>query len=213
MKFASKILVASLVLSASVAARADLLPVIPNGAYTLTNQDPAPNATVIDLSTLSFPVHDGDTLHLARVGTWAYGPQPDWPDTATALIGVFSSTNTILGTGTLNRIPGALAAGVPFVSQPTFYGTVPTDIPQDFMVDTGGTFSGITPMFTSVDIQVPKGAHYLFVSSYDSFYSTNSDPNGDFAISITQVSTPEPGSLLLLGLGGVAMLRRSRKRR
>jgi hypothetical protein len=191
-------------------AKADNFSVNPAGTFYRTNSDPAPNPTIIDLSTLSFTVHDGDTLHLARLGNWAGGPASEgWPDTATSLAGLFSSTNTILASSNLNRVPGALAAGVGYVSSPTFFGSLPTDIPQDFLIDNDPAGTGMSPGFSSINITVPAGAHYLFLNTFDSHYSTNSDANGNFGIAITAV--PEPAGLSLLGLGCIALLRRKRR--
>jgi hypothetical protein len=45
---------------------------------------------------------------------------------------------------------------------------------------------------------VPIGAHYLFIGTENSYAGYNSDPNRDFALTITPL--PEPSTLLALRL-------------
>jgi hypothetical protein len=86
----------------------------------------------------------------------------------------------------LNRVPGAIDAGIAVVTWNTLFGNMSTDIPQDFRI--ANTF-----------VQVPVGANYLFVAAEDIYYSDNSDPDGDYAVRITQISSvPEPSTFLLL---------------
>lgn len=191
--------------------KGDVVSVSASGAFLRTNSDPAPNSTIINLSTLSTPVVPGHIIHLQRVGEYAGGPFPSFPDANTSMIAVFSSSNSILTSSNLNRVPGAIAAGTSYFSEATFFGSLATDIPQDFIIDSGNGAIPGAPVVTSVDITVPVGAQFLFVSSYDSHYSTNNDPNGNYAVSITLV--PEPGSLLLLGLGCATLLMRGSRRR
>jgi hypothetical protein len=99
----------------------------------------------------------GKTLHLTRIGTFADSSQLK-NGGQTKVSGVFSSTNVVLGTDVQNRIPGAVASAAPaFVTPPVFQGffrIVPTDIPDDFLIDPG------------IDVVVPNGAAYLIVAPF-----------------------------------------------
>ena len=87
------------------------------------------------------------------------------------MIGVFSSSPTLLATDKLNRVAGAIDAGVDTVTGPTYSGNRDTDIPQDFSI-------------RSLKIRIPEGARYLFVAAPDNFYSDNADPDADYAVRI-----------------------------
>jgi hypothetical protein len=100
----------------------------------------------------------------------------DWNDgTGTyrvQLIGVFSSNSVLLAQSQLNRVSGAIAAGTPLITRPTQSGSLPTDIPQDFLIQPPENPPGIR---TNISIRVPLGAAFLFVSANDSKFSDNSD--------------------------------------
>jgi hypothetical protein len=103
--------------------------------------------------------------------------------------------------------PAAVLPGsaFPFVTPVTFYGHESTDIPQDFQVaDIFGQNQ------TSVTVQVPAGAKFLFVSAIDSFYGDNPPVSG-YGVNITSV--PEPASLLLASAGFAFLAGASRRRR
>ena len=184
----------------------------PLNTYLFTNNDPwsgigsVPGTTPIALGALG--ITGGDLIQLEEVGAWydghaGYGPGVDVSamDTVKEMIGVFSSSNTLLAPNILDRVPDALDAGVHIVTWNTLFGNMPTDIPYDF---------GITNTF----LYVPVGANYLFVAAHDIYYSDNSDPNGDFAVRITRIdSVPEPSTLLLLApvFMTLGLLSRTRK--
>ena len=179
----------------STAAHADVFGIDPRTTFLRTNNDPgALGAFAIDLSALSFAVDAGDTLLLEGLGDFRPGTSAGHFDASKSLLGVFSSSTTLLGASNLNRVVGALEAGADVVSSATFFGAVPTDIPQDFLIYSSAV--------ASVLVQVPVGAQFLFVAPNDSFYGDNSDPDGDFGLRITS-AIPEPGTyaLLLAGLG------------
>jgi hypothetical protein len=158
------------------------------------------DAPPIDLSTLSFTVHAGDILHLQELGAWQAGEPQNFTDTDKNTIAVFSSSSTLLGSSSANRVPGAISAGVPVSTPPTFFASLPTDIPQDFFI--GSKINPISSVDASVDVQVPVGAKFLFIAAYDSHYSTNEDPNRDYMVRISPFSAvPEPSSEQLLALG------------
>ena len=121
---------------------------------TAANGDNPAAPVVIALSDVG--AVPGNTLHLTRIGTFADSAQLK-NGNQTKVSGVFSSTNVVLGTNVQNRIPGAIQSGAPaFVTPPVFQGfwIVPTDIPQDFLIDPG------------LDVVVPAGAQYLIVAPF-----------------------------------------------
>ena len=168
--------------------------------------------TTFDLTALG--IAPGDTILLEELGDFRYSSFDDSTDTTTATIAVFSSSRTIItGPGnslgpdaydTLNRIPGAIAAGTPVFTGNTLFGNLPTDIPEDFQVDVGPSLS-----FT---VTVPTGAAFLFVTTWDSHYSDNVDPDDDYGVRIRSI--PEPSTLVLLGCaaGAALVLRRPVRR-
>ncbi|MEP6667335.1 MAG: T9SS type A sorting domain-containing protein [Nocardioidaceae bacterium] len=157
----------------------------PRGTYLRTNQDTAArNASRISLSQLN--VVAGDTLRLARRGAFAYVPGGE--QVGYTLDCVFSADSVLLGPSSPARVPGAIAAGTPYVTAPTYYRGLATDIPQDFAV---------TDTF---DVVVPGGAKYLFACADDEFYGDNEDPDGDFGLSVlrdcpTDAVEPFPASV------------------
>jgi hypothetical protein len=52
---------------------------------------------------------------------------------------------------------------------------------EDFIIDR------MPSRYASVDVVVPIGAHYLFIGTENSYAGYNSDPNCDFAVTITPV--------------------------
>lgn len=184
------------------------IPIDPLQTFLFTNNDPwsgngsVQGTTPIVLSAVG--ISGGDFLHLEQVGAWydghaGYGGDVSAMDTVKEMIGVFSSSNTLLAPNILDRVPGALDAGVHIVTWNTLFGNMPTNTPNVF---------GITNTF----LHVPIGANYLFVAAHDIYYSDNSDPNGDFGVRITPIaSVPEPSPLLLLGLGFISLAAYARK--
>ncbi len=168
--------------SARIIAQATTIPLNSQATYLLTYADPeAWDAPPIDLSRLG--LNPGDTITLQLTGDFCYTPYTpggcagnEFGPGQTAA--VFSSTNTLLSADQLNRVPGAVASnGPPVNTEVTYYGSLSTDIPQDFQIGSGGA-----PASTVVTI--PPGAQFLFVAVVDSYYGDNSDPNRDLAITI-----------------------------
>lgn len=133
-----------------------------------------------------YDITPGQTLRLEQLGdarvqvggadTFSRGP-----------IGAFSSSNSIAGTSTLNRISNAIDAGVDVVTPDGCEeggGTpIATDVSYDFYI--AGLNSEAMPLGTTyTDVVVPSGATHLFVCMFDSFYGDNGDPDGDFQLRI-----------------------------
>ena len=154
----------------------------PKGTYLFTAaNDRAVAATSVDLTRLG--VSPGDFLRLMRVG--AFQPGAASSDNSTSLGAVFSDGRAFLA-------PGPQSETSPVVTPPTFFTPTPTDIPQDFNVPG-----------TPVLVQVPAGATSLLLSPVDSFFSDNTDPNGDYGVQIASVLLPSPPSVSAWRIRGI----------
>jgi hypothetical protein len=162
-------------LTLALGAEPTTVAVDPRRTYLRINNDTALDAVRIDLVALG--IVPGNLIRLERLGTWDCGGP--CADTVTTMSGVFSASNTLLPANQPHRVPGAIEAGANFVTGPTFFGSLPNDIPEDFAI-------------TDTTIQVPIGATHLFVAATDSLYSDNSDPNADFRIRISVVDATPP---------------------
>ncbi len=194
-------------LLSAVEAKALTISIDPLNTYLFTNNDPwsgngsVPGTIPIVLSELG--IGGGDLIQLERLGDWydghaGYGGDVSSMDVVREMIGVFSSGSTLLAPNLFSRVPGALDAGVDITTWNTLFGNMATDIGEDFGID-------------NIFVQVPVGATHLFVAAHDIYYSDNSDPDGDFAVRITPVSSvPEPSALLLLALGFFGLVLYSR---
>lgn len=172
------LLLSSLVM-ATAAAQTWTFPMDPRAAYLRTNNDTPTAPLVLDLATLG--IAPGQWLHLETTGAYRY--INGGTDSYRSLVGVFSSSTTLLGTNVLQRVVDAIAAGPAVVSGPTFFGQLPIDIPQDFDASRFGYGNGI-------DVRVPAGANYLFLGTHDSLYNDNVDPNGDFGAVVSIAQAP-----------------------
>lgn len=160
------------------------LPLNPRATYLRTNNDSPLAPLILDLASLG--IAPGSWLQVGTIGGFRYinGGQ----DGFRSLIGVFSSSNTLLATSVQARVPGAIAAGPAFASGGTYYGALPMDIPEDFMCSRNAWDDRLT-------VQVPAGAAFLFLGVHDSLYNDNADPNNDYAAVVTVVPTPTlPGT-------------------
>ncbi len=149
------------------------LSIDPRRTFLRTNNDATSPSIPIALASLG--VSGGDLIRLEQLGDFQHGVA--FTDTGTTMIGVFSTSNILLGSSTLHRVQDAIAAGAVFVTSSTFVGGLATDIPQDFRI-------------INIVMQIPVGATHLFVAASDSFYSDNTDPDGDYAIRITRIPSP-----------------------
>jgi hypothetical protein len=178
--------------------RADsIIPVDPRATYLLTNNDPGSEDTA-PINLALFGLQPGDHVTFQALGALCYyapdcsrfnAPPP-------IFAAVFSTNSTLLSSGLLNRVPGAIGGvGTAVFTGPTFYGQLSTDISQDFV---------ILHAPDSTDITIPPGAAFLFVSIGDSLYGDNVDPNGTLALEMSHVT--EPSSLIMLGCGFVSLV-------
>jgi len=155
-------------------AAAVIIPIPPRSAFLRASQDTVTDPVILTLATLG--IAPGDLIRIRVQGEFTF-------NTANVIsrnsVAVFSSSATLLASNLQQRVPGAIEAGVDFISAPTFNGGLPTDIPQDFRL---GDHNGPLP---GVDVVVPPGATHLFLSVYDSFYQDNKDTDADFAAEVT----------------------------
>jgi len=119
---------------------------------------------------------------------------------------VFSTSNQLLGSDQQQRVTGAVSstatATSPCSTGNTLFGGTPTNITQDFFIP-----------FVGIDVEIPNGAQYLFVSVFDDYYSDNVSPNPpQYGIEVT-ATVPEPASMPLLSAGVVALLMLGYRRR
>jgi len=191
-----------LMLFLNTEAMAITIPIDPLQTYLFTNNDPwfgngsVPGTAPIVLSEFGFS--GGDLIRLERLGDWydghaGYGGDVSAMDVVKEMIGVFSNSTTLLAPDIFNRVPGALDAGVDIATWNTLFGSKATDIAADFGIE--NTF-----------LQVPVGATHLFVAAHDIYYSDNSDPDRDFAVRITPItSVPLPSTLWPFALGFISL--------
>jgi len=175
------------------------IPVSVTSTFLLTNSDnTASDSTPIDLTALG--ILPGATIDLLRLGDFLYCS--DCQPVGLDMIGVFSSTPTLLASNELNRVPGAIDMGGfgAVNTVPTYFGSIPTNISQDFLIS--GNNDGVT-------VVVPAGAQFLFVAVPDSFFGDNLDENQDYGLRLSYSSpVPEPASMTLTALGLFSLLAR-----
>ena len=180
----------------TTAASADIYPMNAKATYLHTNQDAsAVNALAIPLSERAYA--PGTWITITALGDFKVGNA--FNDEYVSMAGLFSSSNTLLGPTAANRVPGAIDAGEDYLTAPTWNGTQATDIAADFAI-------GLSDAQRSVTLPIPDGASWLIVGIVDSYFSDNSDTDGDLAVAINEV--PEPSSAALLALASLALLRR-----
>jgi hypothetical protein len=90
------------------------------------------------------------------------------------LIGVFSSTSEIKSIDNLNRVPGAINFGEDYKTGETYFGNLPTDISEDFI---------IKPIL-GINIEIPSRAKFLFLCCADVYYPDNA---GTIQVTITKL--------------------------
>jgi len=200
------ILVGGLLLTAlPLSAGTTIIPFDSRQTYLLTNNDPGA-LDAIPLSLSSIGLSSGMTIGLQVTGSFCYywnGSTCVSGFITPSVGGIFSSTSQLGPSNMLNRVTGAIASnGPPIWTYPTYFGTVSTDIMQDFTISAIG--ESLTGPFT--DVTIPSGANFLFFSVNDGLYGDNYST--DLALRIRPV--PEPDTLFLFAMGGpvIAGLRR-----
>jgi hypothetical protein len=157
----------------------------PKNTYLHTNQDNAGDTVPVDLAALS--ITPGMHLRITVQGDFDNGTGTD---DSQHLLGIFSATSTLLGADNLDRVADAIDAGFDFQTTPTYFGSEPTDVAEDFLVSYAYR--------SDLTVTVPAGAAYLFLACPDTLYLDNSDPDGDFGALIDVISA---GSFVDLGDG------------
>ncbi len=152
-----------------------IVSVHPRAAYVRTNQDASVDAVPISLVTIG--VLPGERLRIRALGEYAYNSSGS---TTKGTGAVFSSSSTLLASTAAHRVPGALDAGEDWVTGPTFFGTLATDIPEDFHVALLGG-----PDY--VVVRVPLGSTHIFACPVDSLFQDNSDTDANYAVEFTPI--------------------------
>ena len=132
-----------------------------------TNDEPQP------LRLAQYDLAPGDSLRLLRFGEYRY-VESDPDAVEDKMVGVFSTSSTLRERTARERVVGAIDVGRPYETAITSGGQLPTDIEEDFLID-------------SVDVRVPTGAAYLFVAPDDGFYGDNLDEDRDFKVCIQKL--------------------------
>ena len=144
--------------------------------------DPAQAPTQVLLS--AFGAAPGSVITLTRTGDYQAGNGTAFTDSSSSMVAVFVDAQgnriapqTFLGTTTPNQLSGLV-----------------TNVPEDFWV----VVNAVTR------VVVPVGAVALQFSVNDSFFSDNSDPDGDFGVTVrvADAATNYGGSDLLFGTSG-----------
>lgn len=160
------------------------IPVNPRATYLRIENDPlAVPSPGIPLNALG--VAPGQWLSISVTGSYSDGGGADTQENLACL---FSSSVTLLpnAPGLLNRVPGAVAAGPAVVTGPTYWGNLPTDVPQDFVAAREAWANGTL-------VKVPAGATHVFVAVNDpsyTFLGNNADPNNDYFVVFTPATPP-----------------------
>jgi hypothetical protein len=174
---------------------ATFVPLDPTTTYLHTFNDSPTPAPALALRLADFGFGPGNRITLQAQGDIDNGPGGDTFDFT---MGVFSASNLLLDNEQRYRVVDAITSDGPaFASVPTYSGSHPTDIPQDFGFDK-----------TAITVTVPAGAVYLFLAKSDAWYHDNTDPDHDYGvlIGLAPVPEPAPAAMWLVGLAALAYL-------
>ena len=163
-----------------------IITIDPKGTYLNKSPTDAANAaTTALLADLGLAV--GDVITLSRSGN--YKPSATGNDASTSMLAVFSGASGLITPATY------LTFTSPLQSSST---TASTDVLQDFFV----VGPGVTV------IQIPVGATSLQFSPSDSFFADNSDPNGDYKVTVLKLdgTTSYANTDLIYGTTGADSL-------
>ena len=107
-------------------------------------------------------------------GEFFYSSEQKYSDYEITLIGLFSTSSELKSIDNLNRVPGAIDAGIDYKTGKTLLHDLPTDIPEDFI---------IRSPFES-RIEIPSEAKFLFLCIADIYYPDNS---GSIQVTIAEL--------------------------
>lgn len=147
----------------------------PKGTYLFTDRsfdnpwgpDNANPASRLELNSIpDVEIREGDIISLQTVGASSWFPGGA-DNLNFGLVGVFVGAGGFLH-------PGINSTAPEFVTSTTTPRNIPTDIPQDRFI----------PNDASVDFEVPFGAKAMLFTVNDGFFRDNSDPNGDFGVTV-----------------------------
>ncbi len=145
----------------------DTISIDPKGSF-LTPPDPTDEAnepTKVLLSTLN--ISPGDMIEIKVLGAYDKANSDGPEDYHQQLIGVFvDDTDQKIAPGNASTVSGIVSDN----AQPS---NESTDIPEDFE---------IAPL--PLEVEVPQGAHALWLTPNDSFFADNIDPNSDYELHI-----------------------------
>ena len=155
----------------ALASSAGTIQIDPRSTYLHTSGD-ANSRSSVPIELANFGIRGGDYVRLEELGDFAGTSTA--ADQSRNMLGVFSSSSMLLASSLRHRVPGAINAGTDTPSAATFIGTEPTDIPEDFRINTADIEGTV--------VQVPDLAKYLFVGPPDSFWGDNRDPDNDYSV-------------------------------
>lgn len=143
-------------------------PVDAQGTYLTTSQDSARPPTTIPLQTLA--LSPGDYIALQEQGAFIPGQ------------GLAPSNNlcACFFAGRRAILPADLNQQKDVVTLPSYYGNVPTDIPEDFSVPVDG----------KVMVRVPTSATETAFTPNDAFFADNQ--SGNFGVLVSAPNKPHP---------------------
>ncbi len=139
--------------------------------------DVAGSPRIVPLADYGFA--PGSTLRITPLGDFHNGIDGD---IHTPMFAVFSASSVLLAPNLQQRVAGALDAGTDTNSGLTCPSGLPTDIAEDFFVPVGG-----------VEVVIPAGATHLFIQPVECYFIDNSDPDGDYAVSLAAPATGVSG--------------------
>lgn len=137
--------------------------------------DAADDTTPITLADQ--PFGPGDRITLERLGGFDDGAPGG--SAGLGMHAVFSGSAALLARSERDRVADAIDVGPDHDTSPTYYGSVATDIPEDFLVsDNDGSR-------TSVTVDIPGAATHLFVAAKDNLFGDNA--GNDYHLGLTAV--------------------------
>ena len=184
------------------------------GVYLHTNNDPAAPPTIVELAAngvspgsqieISFEIpspgynYGCSSLPLLSTEDFTFGTEEDFPGAfpfeGAGLLGVFSASDELEAPNFPaeapnfpSRVTDAIDAGNDVETAPSFSGTQPTNIEEDFQ---------IFP-HTGFCVAVPLDASHLFLGVGDSFFSDNCVP-GNFSVTDDVTGTTYPRGAIIV---------------